>query len=135
MLDVGKPMAGFGMDVNFVDRVTFEFMGINAQNQVAVGRTRIASDLLVPGQIPVRVQPVRIAGRQKQLARAIALGQFGLRRLKLLGGRHRTQGIFLTRTADWWRGRTVAFQQNGGDLKFFVPGRSADSGFNRAFGF
>ena len=36
-LDVRKPVARFGMNVNFVKRMAFNFAGIDAQHEMAVG--------------------------------------------------------------------------------------------------
>jgi len=83
----------------------------------------------------MRVKPVRIAGGQEQLARAVGVGQFGLRGFKMLRRRHGPERKFLAGTADGRRRGLVALEQNGGNFNFFSADGFAGLGFSGAFGF
>ena len=37
-LDVREPVARFGMNMDFANRMAFDFAGVNAQDEMAVGR-------------------------------------------------------------------------------------------------
>ena len=100
-LDVREPVARFGVDVDFVKRMAFDFAGVNAEDQMAVRRLHVELQLLLARQVPVRVKPVRIARGQKKFFRAVGFGQFGLRRFKLLRGRRRDPARISAR--DRWR--------------------------------
>ena len=68
-------MARFGVDVDFVSGMTFDFSGENPQHQMAVGGFRVQFILLFAGQIPVRVKPVRITRGEKKFFGAVTVRQ------------------------------------------------------------
>ena len=135
-LDVREPVARFGMDVDFVKRMTFDLLRINPQHKMTVGGLRVQLQLLRLRQIPVRVKPVRVARGEKKFFRAIGFRQFGFSRRKRLRGRRRAERVFLARSADGHRRGRIAFEQNGRGFDFLFAGVSAaDEGFGGDFGF
>ncbi len=122
-LDVREPVARLGMHVNFVERMAFQLVRVNPQNQVAVRGFHIQSGLLLARQIPLRVKPVRVARGQGKFLGAVGLGQFGFRRFKMRRGRRGAEREFFAGTADGRRRGRVAFQQNRRDFDGFAADR------------
>src|SRR5215211_3347201 len=86
------------MNVYFVRRTAADLVFVDAQHQVTVSRLRIVTLELFARQVPMRIQPVRIAGRQKQSARAVSLRQI-LSGRGGLGGRWARMRVAFARTA------------------------------------
>lgn len=83
---------------------------------------------LLAAQIPIRVEPVRVARGEPEPGCAVGLGQFiadfhpaGWR------GHGGTEGIPLAGAADGRAGRRVAHQQDGRDFQFGLTGRPDDA--------
>src|ERR1035441_2999838 len=82
------------MNVNFANRMALNLAGVNAQDEMAGGGSRVELQLLLARQIPMRVKPVRVARGQKKFFRAVSFGQFGFRRFKMLRRRHGAERVF-----------------------------------------
>ena len=111
------------MNVNFANRMAFNPAGVNPQDEMAVGGSRVIH-LLVVRQIPMRVKPVRIARGQKKPLRAVSLGQFGIRRFKMWRRRHGAECEFPAGAGDGRRCGLVAFEQERRNFNFFAAGEA-----------
>ena len=88
-LDVREPVARLRVDVDFVGGMALDFSRKNPQHQMAVGGLGVQLILLLAGQVPVRVKPVRIARGEKQFFGAVTFRQFAAG--KFLFGRRGAQ--------------------------------------------
>ena len=125
---VNKPMPRFRMHVDFSDRAGPDRAGENPHDEMTVGGKGVVAPLLLRREVPVRIQPVRIARGQQQLPGPIGLGQCRFFGSGLAGGGRRPQGILLSRAGHGRRDGFVALQENlrnpetGFGLRRFVPG-------------
>src|SRR5664280_1594532 len=122
------------MNVNFANRMALNLAGVNAEDEMAGGGSRVELQLLLARQIPMRVKPVRVARGQKKFFRAVSFGQFGFRYFKMLRWRHGAKRVLPAGAAGGRRRGLVAFEQERRDFNFFAADVSAAGGCGFWFG-
>ncbi len=110
-----EPMSGLRLNMQFLDRRPFGCFEVNAQDQVLIARPGIVRALLLARQIPMRIQPVRIARGQQQMLRAVRLRQLAFV-LECFHRRARPKGVTLSGPAHRRRLRPLGLQQNRGNV-------------------
>src|SRR5437764_8564791 len=87
-------------------------------DEVAVSRAPVVFPELLAGQVPMGVEPMRVAGGEHQLFCAVRFGQLArfYRCPDVFRWRRGSERIALSGTAHRWRGWFVAFEQQGRDL-------------------
>ena len=99
-----EPVARFGMDVNFGNVRARLIRIVQAQDHVAIHRTRVVAELFLHREIPVRVKPVRIARRQEQSPRAVRSRGAALGFIEMIQRRSRAERELFSRAAEGWLG-------------------------------
>ena len=74
-LDVREPVARFRVDMDFVKRMAFDLVRVDAEDEVAVGGLGIELVLLLAGEVPMRVEPVRVARGEEKFFGAVGFRQ------------------------------------------------------------
>ena len=69
--NVDEPIAGFGMNMNFADRLAANLIFVNAEDQMPIHREAVVFLELLAVEVPVRVKPPRITGGQQQALRSV----------------------------------------------------------------
>ena len=103
-----------------------------------VGGKRVEFFLLLAGEVPAGVEPVRIARGQNKLAGPVGFGKFdgAFGAAGGLGRRSRAEGITLAGAAGRWSGGFVALEQNRGNRGgFFIRGGFSCAPGGGSFGF
>src|SRR2546429_5900098 len=90
----------------------------NPHDEVAVSRAPVVFPELLAGQVPMGVEPMRVAGGEQQLFCAVRFGQLArfYRCSDVFRWRRGSERIALSGTAHRWRSWFVAFEQQGRHL-------------------
>ncbi len=115
-IDVNEPMARFGMDVNFGDGLAARRFEVDANDEVAVARVGVVTALLIGGQIPMRVKPMRVARCEQKGFGTVGFGQLTFGR-EFFNRRCGAERVTLAGTADGCRSGPVTFEQNRGNAR------------------
>src|SRR5581483_1135558 len=125
------------MDMDLSERFALHGAEVDAHDEMTVGGKRVVLALLLAGQVPPGVEPMRIARGQEQSFGAVSLGQFS-RRFAASGmdaGRHGAKGVALSRPAGNGSGGLIPFEQNRGHGQGRFARGSFAFGFGRGGGF
>src|ERR1043166_799384 len=125
------------MNVNFRCWLVGGRFTLDSNYQVAMDRTRVILALLLTGEIPMRVEPVRVARGEREFSCAIGFWQLRPTRSARGLGRNRSKNEFVTEIGNGGQAGHIILQQNWGDdqWRFCGLGRNADGVLRtRSFG-
>ncbi len=108
-------MAGFRAEVDFGDRWHGLPVGTDTQNQVVIGRGRIVTRLLLGGEVPMGIKPMRVARGRAEALSAVGRRQAGRLRPRWLrrGGRSGSRVLSLGGRRGLGRGAVALEEYRG----------------------